>query len=55
MEKREVVRMVLGKNPVCVSYKFTRAVENIGKNFNTDDLEKEVDNHIVRVGWISDF
>ncbi len=54
MEKREVVRMVLeGKKPPYVpwSYKFTHEpLKTLEKYFNTDDLEKEVDNHIVRVG-----
>ena len=54
MTKREVVRMVLeGKKPPYVpwSYKFTLEPEMaLAKHFGTDDLEKAVDNHIVRVG-----
>ena len=54
MEKREVVRMVLeGKKPPYVpwSYKFTHEPEDVLKaHLGCEDLEKELDNHIVRVG-----
>lgn len=54
MTKREVVRMVLeGKKPPYVpwSYKFTKEPEAALKEYlGCDDLEKTLDNHIVRVG-----
>ncbi|MDZ8120316.1 uroporphyrinogen decarboxylase family protein [Pontiella agarivorans] len=54
MTKREVVRMVLnGEKPPYVpwSYKFTEEPEQaLAEYLGTDDLERAVGNHIVRVG-----
>jgi len=54
MTKREVIRAVLnGEKPPYVpwSYKFTVEAEDaLKEHLGCDDLEKTVDNHIVRVG-----